>query len=314
MTPENNMKIIKNLKDYNSDLPAVVTIGKFDGIHRGHQALIRRAALRAEELREKGKPVSALMFAFDMTPVMLLTKKERRNMVAALGIDTILEYTFDPAMITMSAEDFCTDILSGKLNARHVVVGEDFRFGYKRQGDADFLKEMGTKCGFTVEAVPDIMDGEKKISSSAIRKLLLNGEMEKVNDLLGYTYSITGRIIRGKQLGRTIGIPTANIKPGRHKLLPPDGVYTSDTVIDGIVRHGITDIGSKPTVDGQFTGVETYFFDFDGDVYGEKLTVQLLHHTRPEIRFDSVEELKEQLERDKLEGRSYFRNRSETSS
>ncbi len=300
------MEIIKELKGFELDGRGVVTIGKFDGLHLGHQALIRRAVEETLSLRERGVKARTVVFAFDVSPVMLLTKKERRAMLEDLGVDTLIECSFGPRIITLSAEDFVRDILVRQLHTAYVVVGRDFRFGYERRGDADLLKDLGAKFDFGLAALPDVMDGNRKVSSSVIKAELAAGHMDRVNRLLGYPFSVTGKIIHGQQVGRTIGVPTANIKPSKHKLLPPNGVYAAEAEVNGRICRGVTDIGTKPTVDGQFVGVETYLFDFSGDIYGEKLTVRLLEFTRPEKKFDSLEELKKQIARDSVDARTYF--------
>ncbi len=301
------MNIVKNIFDYEEPAEAgVITIGKFDGLHRGHQALLKQAAAVTDTLRQSGTDAASIVFTFDISPVMLLTKKERRSILEQDGFSTIIECDFGPKIITMSAEDFITEILVKRLHARHVVVGEDFHFGYERRGDAELLKRMGEECGFTVDAVPLVTEQHHKISSSTIRRALMRGDMEQVNDLLGYPYSVTGKIIHGRQIGRTIGVPTANLIPSAHKLLPPNGVYDIRAVIGETACTGITNIGTKPTVGGSFVGVETFLFDFDGDIYGKKMTVQLLHFARPEVKFSSLEELKAQIAEDELNGRRFF--------
>lgn len=304
------MNVIKDLRNFQMKDSAVVTIGKFDGLHRGHRELIRTAVEETKSLKQQGAAAETVVFSFDMSAQMLLTKKERRAMLGQMGVETIIECPFEPGIIRMSAEEFVTSILLGQLHAKCIVIGEDFRFGYERRGDVSLLKNMAEKYDFSVDALPDIMDENHKISSSVIREELARGNMEKVNELLGYSFSVTGKIIHGQQVGRTIGIPTANLIPGRHKLLPPNGVYYSLTEIEGRKYHAVTDIGTKPTVNGQFVGVEAHLLDFSGDIYGEKMTVELLHFSRPEIKFSSLEELQRQIERDFEGAETYFRGTS----
>lgn len=304
------MNIIKDLHNFETDNFSVVTIGKFDGLHRGHRMLIRKAVEEAEKLDEDGRHTEPVVFTFEMSSQMLLTKKERRAMLEEMHVKSIVECPFEPWIITMSAEDFVRKILVEQLHTRCVVVGEDFRFGYERRGDVSVLKNMGKELGFSVYAIPDLMDGGQKISSSAIRRELSLGNMEKVDELLGYPFAVTGKIIHGQQVGRTIGIPTANLLPGKHKLLPPNGVYYSLTKIDGQTYHAVTDIGTKPTVNGQFVGVEAHLLDFTGDIYGEKMTVELLHYSRPEIRFDSLKDLQHQIQKDSEDAVSFFREKT----
>lgn len=313
------IKVIHNPFEYEFNTPAAVTIGKFDGLHLGHRELIREAVRLAKEERAAGKPCVSAVLSFDMAPAMILTPEERCEMLAEMGVDVICECEFGPHIIGTPAEDFVRETLAGRMHAVHVVTGEDFRFGYQRQGDTALLEKMGSVCGFAAHVAPTVHDpvSGKKISSTMVREALLAGKMERTADLLGYPYFVTGEIIHGRQVGRTIGIPTANLKPARTKLLPPNGVYYSrSTVIrketgSGQVSaveyfHGATDIGTKPTVNGQFIGVETFFYDCAEDLYGESLKTELLHFARPEMKFESLDALKAQITSDAADGRKYF--------
>lgn len=294
------MRLIKRTLQFEEETECVVTLGKFDGIHRGHRALIDRV------LAYKEKPVKKVVFAFDIASMMLLSKKERRHMLDKLGIDILIECPFVPELITMDSELFVKKMLVEQLHAVHLVVGRDFRFGYGRSGDAALLKRLGTKYGFTVDVVDKITDGEREISSTYVREELAKGNMEKVNELLGYEFFVTGEIVHGRRVGRTIGVPTTNLIPPKGKLLPPNGVYTTRTTAGDRTYFGMTNIGTKPTVDGHFIGVETYLFDCDEDLYGEQEKVRLQHFLRPEVKFGSLEELKTQLQEDEAAVRAYF--------
>ena len=300
------MKIAKNPFEYRSGRPSVVTIGKFDGVHRGHQELIRRAVGAAKRRREAGEDCQAVVFTFDMSPVMILSKKERRAFLREMGVDLVIECAFDPRVIATSAEDFVRDILVSRLRVCKVVTGEDFRFGYRRRGDAALLQRLGGELGFEEELVPAVTGGGTKISSTRIREALAKGEMEEAALLLGFPYFIRGKIVHGREIGRTIGVPTANLIPDKSKLLPPNGVYFAKSGIGGRTYRGISNVGTKPTVDGHFTGVETYYFDLHEDLYGEELAVELCHFRRPERRFESLEELKGQIALDREAGEAYF--------
>lgn len=298
------MRYIKGTLDFWEEQHSVVTLGKFDGIHRGHRALIDRV------LAYEDASVTKTVFTFDIAPVTLLSKKERRKMLKEMGIDLIIECPFVPELITMEPECFVKQILVEKLKAVHLVVGADYRFGYHRTGNAQLLIELGKKYGFTVEIVDKVIDktGEdhREISSTYIREELEKGNIEKVNELLGYEFFITGEVVHGRQVGRTIGIPTTNLIPPKSKLLPPNGVYVTLTTAGEDTYCGMTNIGCKPTVEGSFIGVETYLFDCEGDLYGKKETVRLLHFVRPEKKFDGLEELKAQLKKDEEEIRQYL--------
>lgn len=294
------MRQIKGTLHFQEKAECVVTLGKFDGIHRGHRALIDRV------LAYDKKPAKKAVFVFDIAPVKLLSRKERRHMLEKLGIDVLIECPFVPELITMDPELFVKKMLVDQLHAVHLVVGTDYRFGYGRSGDARLLKKLGPKYGFTVEVVEKVMDGDREISSTYVREELAKGNMEKVNQLLGYEFFVTGEIVHGRRVGRTIGVPTTNLIPPKGKLLPPNGVYTTRTTAGEKTYYGMTNIGNKPTVDGHFIGVETYLFDCDEDLYGEQEKVRLQHFLRPEVKFGSLEELKAQLQKDEAAVRAYF--------
>lgn len=294
------MRYIKGTLDFQEKQNSVVTLGKFDGIHRGHRALIDRVLAYGDE------SVTKIVFSFDIASVMLLSKKERRKMLKNLGIDLVVECPFVAEIITMDAETFVKKILVDQLKAVHIVVGSDYRFGYQRFGNVKLLEELGKKYGFTVEIVEKVLDGRREISSTYIREELSMGHIEKVNELLGYEYYITGEIVHGRKVGRTIGIPTTNLIPPKSKLLPPNGVYVTKTTAGKDTYYGMTNIGSKPTVEGSFVGVETYLFDCSKDLYGKKETVRLLSFVRPEVKFDSLEQLKQQIQKDEEDIRTYL--------
>lgn len=305
------MRYIRKTLDFGTERPSVITLGKFDGVHRGHMKLIHR-------ILEIGKKddLETVIFTFDVSPQvklgqrkpqMLLTNEERREQLHRHGVCTLIECPFVSEVMCMEAEDFVGEILVKKLRARVLVVGSDFHFGHGRKGTPELLKQMGSIYGFQVEVLDKVMDGSREISSTYIREELLKGHMEKVNELLGYPYTVTGEVIHGHQLGRTIGVPTINQIPGEDKLLPPRGVYASRTRVAGKEFHGITNIGIKPTVLEKFVGVETHLFDCDMDLYGEEAKVELYHYQRPEQKFPSVEALKQQLYEDEKCGKEYFR-------
>ena len=190
---------------------------------------------------------------------------------------------------------------------RYLAVGTDFRFGCQRRGDYRLLQRLSAECGYEVEVVEKACWQGEEISSSRIRRELEQGRMELVNQLLGYAYSVTGEVLHGRKIGRTLGMPTTNIVPSERKLLPPNGVYATRTVIAGELFEGITNIGYKPTVGAEpRKGVETYLFDLDRNLYGEILTVRFYGYERPERKFDSLEELKKRIGQDVEWGRTYF--------
>ena len=298
--------------DFRIEEPIVVTIGKFDGRHKGHQKLLGRML---ELKRQKG--YRAAVFTFDTAPMaklsgtdqkVITTNQERRNNMAKMGIDYLVEYPFTRDVVHLSAEAFVREILIGKMNARAMVVGTDCGFGYQRSGNAQVLKELSSRYGYELEVIVKEQDEKRDISSTYIKEELAGGRMEKANKLLGEPYAIHGTVVHGNHVGGPVlGFPTVNIIPPEEKFLPPFGVYVSRVVTEDGIFGGITNIGRKPTVERDCAvGVETYIFGLDKDLYGTDIEVQLLNYERPERKFDSLEQLKEQLKRDKEYGLSYL--------
>lgn len=295
------MKYIKEIKKFKAERDSVVTLGKFDGVHRGHRKLIRRVLESARE-----NSWSPAVFTFDVSPQAalgisrfqtLMTNQERREFLEKLGVETLVECHFSE-LKDMEAEDFVKEILVDRLRAVHFVVGPDFHFGKNRKGSPKFLRELGKTMGFTVEIPDKEMDGDREIASSYIREELQQGRLEKANELLGYPYFITGRVVHGRRQGHQFGFPTINLIPAPEKLLPPRGVYASRTEIAGTVYRGVSNLGCKPTVHGEFEGLETYLFQCGRDLYGQEAKVELLSFLRPEKSFPSVEALKQQMKSD----------------
>lgn len=293
------MLYCNDLKTLEQMPPSVVTLGKFDGMHTGHQKLIEKVREIAKE-----RKLQAVMFTFDISPQikigksdykLIVTRKEKLMLAEKFGIDVLVECPFNEQIRNMSAEDFIKDILIGKINTKAVVAGTDFKFGKNRQGDADYLKKNSAMFGFSVDILEKEKDGGRDISSTFVREELAKGNIEKANKLLGFEYFIIGEVIGGTHIGRNLGFPTINMAPQPDKLLPPNGVYASLTEIDGKTYKSISNIGVKPTVNGKELGAETFIFDFDGNLYGKTAVVKLLDFMRPEKKFDSVEDLKKQV-------------------
>ena len=309
---ERDMKYITKNLDFQLDKRSVVTLGKFDGVHKGHSKLINRVL----EIGKEG--YETVVFTFDVSPLVrlgtrikrtILTNEERRILLERRGVECLVECPFVPEIIRMEPEDFIREILVKQLRAAYVVVGPDFHFGHNRKGNPELLRQAGTQYGFEVEILSKETREERPISSTCIREVLQEGNIEKVNELLGYRYFVLGEVVHGRQLGRTWGLPTINQVPEDGKLLPPFGVYASKTFIKGKTFYGISNVGVKPTVEVPFAGVETYLFDCDEDLYGEEARVEFYHFVRPECKFDSVEELKAQIQRDAGSGKRYFEKR-----
>ena len=282
-----------------------VTMGKFDGIHRGHRKLV-------EKIRErKTLGEQAVLFAIDASSNMILTSQERASLLEKLGVDVLVECQLNDRIRHMKAENFIKEILMGDLGASYVVVGEDNRFGFERKGTPRLLMEFGEKYGFDVEILSKEMDGHRKISSTYIREELKKGNMEKIADLLGSPFFTAGVIEHGRGMGHRDFFPTANIIPPKSKLMPPNGVYVTVSHLEDGDYPGITNVGYKPTVGENFLGVETNLFDCDLDLYGQKCRVDFYKYIRPEQKFTSFEALKAQIRRDIESGKNWFQEEKE---
>ena len=290
------MEYIQGLEGLYINDETAVTLGKFDGLHRGHQKLIRRT----REFSRQG--LKSVVFTLDFNRKgMLLTREERRTMLEKQGVDYLVECPFVPEVAHMEPEEFIRGIVAEKLHARKVIVGEDFHFGYERKGDASLLLELQKIYDYQAEIIKKEAYKGREISSTYIREALEKGEMELAEELLGYPYFVSGEVLHGRHMGGRLLFPTINLIPTTRKLLPPNGVYVSRTYLeDGRILGGMTNIGYKPTVGEKFRGVETY-------LYGADLRVELLHFTRPEKKFESLDALREQLERDIAYGKEFLR-------
>lgn len=303
------MEYITDLKNFKIKEKTAVTIGKFDGIHLGHQKLMNNV------LGKKKNGYKTVVFTFDMPPMaffngekpqMLLTNTERKCFLEKLNIDYMIECHFTHEIASMEPEAFIKEILHEKLNAAYISVGDDCRFGNKARGNCEMLCDMSKIYGYEVEIVPKVRYNNEIISSTLIRKYIDEGKLNTVNAMLGYSYCIEGTVIHGNELGRTIGMPTANIWPPENKKLPPHGVYVSRVWIGDKAYKGITNIGFKPTVSNEKrVGVETNIFNFNQDIYGKEIKVELFHFRRPEQKFNSLEELKGAVLKDMQYGVNY---------
>ena len=279
---------------------SAVTLGKFDGVHRGHQKLVEKI------LKQKEEGAQAVLFAFVSSSQMLLTRDERAALLEKAGVDILLECPLDEKMKHMKAETFVREILVGDLQASYVAVGEDFRFGFERKGTPELLTELGCRYGFTVDILPKEMQGSRKISSTYIREELRRGNMEKVSVLLGRNFSVRGIVEHGRGLGHKLLFPTVNLVPSAEKLMPQNGVYVTVSRFGERVFEGITNVGYKPTVGERFLGVETYLFDCAEDLYGQECTVEFLKFQRAEQKFPSFEALRCRMQKDVEAGKAYF--------
>lgn len=304
------MELIQNTIDFTINEDTVITLGKFDGVHRGHRVLMDRIL----EVSKTG--LATVIFTFNMPPnnfikkqrqPVLLSNEERNFMLEELGIDYLIECPFVEEIARMEPEDFIKNILVKRLRVKHIVIGNDFRFGYKRRGDYRMLQALAQTYGYQVNVMEKAQMNGRDISSTYIKEEILVGNMESAMEMLGYPYFLRGVVVHGKKIGRTIGIPTINIYPEDLKMLPPNGVYITKTKIHGKIYQGVTNIGHNPTIEsGIKKVVETYLFHCDEDLYGKEAIVYLYHYRRPELKFDSLEALQNKMQEDITFGKEYF--------
>ena len=281
---------------------SVVCIGAFDGLHLGHRALVRRAVARAQDL---GLPAVALsfeplpreFFSRELPPPRLTLARGKYQGLRALGADSVGLLRFDARLSAMSAQDFVHQLLVARLGAREVWIGPDFRFGNRRGGDLALLQELGTGLGFTASEIDPVQLQGERVSSTRIREALRGGDFTNAAQLLGRPYTISGRVVRGKQLGRTLGFPTANLRFPKTPAL--SGIYA--TWVHGVgdrPHASVSSFGTRPTVEGVEPLLEAHLFDFDGDLYGHHIEVEFVAKLRDELKFPDLPSLTEQMHRD----------------
>ncbi len=308
------MKIFNSIQEFSSTTKTIVTLGTFDGVHKGHKSILDKLTTSS-----KLSGCESLVLTFFPHPRMVLqqntdlkllnTIEEKAVLLENEGIDNLIIHPFDHAFSRLTAEEFVKDILVDKLNISKIIIGHDHRFGRNRTATIDDLIRFGQEYGFEVEKISALEINEVSVSSTKIRNALINGNIETANEFLGYPYFISGTVVQGKQLGRTINFPTANIEVNEsYKLIPANGVYVVSSVIDGKIVQGMMNIGTRPTVDGTNTTIEVHFHDFDGNLYGNNLTISIYHRLRDEVKFESFDALKLQLEKDKQQSLDYFKN------
>lgn len=294
------MNYITDIRSFNGKKRTAVTLGKFDGLHKGHQKLIDRI------IAYSGEECESVVCAFDMQRETLMTAKERKERLEG-KVDWLIEYPFTKELKNMEAETFIRDVLHEKLHAAHIVVGTDFTFGHGKRGNVQMLCAYSKIYDYTVDVVSKERYNDLVISSTYIRDALSLGDVKLAEMLLGYPYEITGIVQHGMQLGRTLGFPTMNIEPESNKILPRFGVYAFRVRIDGKWYCGVGNAGIKPTVtDERKRLLEVYVYNYSGDAYGKEITAQFCGFERPEIKFGSVNELKDQVMKDMKYGEDFF--------
>lgn len=307
------MNIYHSIHDFTTSQKTVFTLGTFDGVHVGHTKIIERL------LKSSSNNEQSLVLTFFPHPRMVLQKEsdikllntieERTQLLEKAGLQQLIIHPFDQAFSRLTAEEFVKNILVDIFNIKKIIIGHDHRFGRNRTANIDDLIRYGKEYGFEVEQISAQEIDEVSISSTKIRTALNEGKIDLANEYLGYNYSFTGLVVHGKKLGRTIGFPTANLKiEESYKLIPAIGVYAVKCKVGNQKLKGMLNIGTNPTVHGEHLSIEVNLFNFDAEIYGEKITVELIKRIRDESKFNSVDELKAQLHKDALFAQQLFEN------
>ncbi|WP_166921227.1 bifunctional riboflavin kinase/FAD synthetase [Flavobacterium poyangense] len=306
------MKLFHSINDFRSTKKTILTLGTFDGVHIGHKKILERITQNTEN----GK-YESLVLTFFPHPRMVLQEKseikllntisEKTKLLEQTGIENLVIHPFNENFSRLTAEEFVHAILVDQFHIQKIIIGHDHRFGRNRTANIDDLIAFGKEYDFEVEQITAQEIQDVSVSSTKIRKALDEGNITLANDYLGYPYFLTGEIVKGKQLGRTIGFPTANIHIEEdYKKIPKTGVYVVQTYINGKVVFGMMNIGFNPTVNGDRQTIEVHLFDFDADIYGHKIEVSLLTYLREEQKFGSVDLLKEQLNQDQTNALAFI--------
>ncbi|HEY2976280.1 MAG TPA: bifunctional riboflavin kinase/FAD synthetase [Pyrinomonadaceae bacterium] len=297
----------------NADIhrPTVLTLGVFDGLHLGHQLIMRTVVKRA---RETGAIPTVITFDPhpravlhpESSPPLLQTLDQKVEGFGVLGIEQTIVIRFDEEFSQTRAEDFLSDVVRDRLHAKEVYLGCGFAFGHNREGNIELLRRVSQTLGFFADEVPEVQFRNQRVSSSKIRALLAEGKVNLARRLLARPYGVEGRVERGAERGAGLGFPTANLHP-RNRVIPRNGVYVTGTLIDGQWRRSVTNVGVRPTFESDAEpSVETFVMDWAGDLYGDVVRVRFLHRLRNERKFGSIEDLKAQIENDVMRAQSYF--------
>lgn len=312
---EKTMVILSGTTEFHIEEPTAMAIGKFDGVHLGHRKILETIQKKKED------GLRSAVFTFAPSPAVflgkgdikeLMTPEEKRNVLQEIGIDYLVEFPLTKQTAATDPASFVREIMAGQMHARFVAAGRDLSFGDRGAGDFTLLHGLEKECAFTSEEVEKVKIEGMEVSSTLIRQYVEKGQMEMAAAMLGEPYRVEGIICHGNEIGRTLGIPTINQIPAKTKLLPPFGVYYSTVEIEGKKYGGMTNIGQKPTISRQdhpgqpAITVETYLYDFDGDVYGKRAVTRLLTYRRPEMKFSGLEELQRTMEADVEAGREYM--------
>ncbi|MDR2206983.1 MAG: bifunctional riboflavin kinase/FAD synthetase [Flavobacteriaceae bacterium] len=299
------MKIFRNFSSYNSEKPLVLSLGMFDGVHLGHRSIIEKMNIVAKEKNLETAvltfwPHPRLIFEPEENLKLLNTIEEKTEFFEKYGIENVFVKEFDADFRNLSGEEFVRQVLIEKLNVKHLIVGYNHVFGKSKSGNFALLEKLSSELNFEVEQMEAVNIHENNISSTKIRNALLEGNIAKANEMLGYFYPISGTVIHGKKIGKNLGFPTANLEIDSIKLLPKKGAYIVDVFRKNNFYKGMLSIGTNPTVNGKNMSVEVHILDFDEDIYSEKITVKFRGFLHDEIKFETTEKLIERLEEDRI--------------
>ena len=298
------MKIVREFENYTENTPKVLSLGMFDGVHFGHISIINLLKSVAQENNLETAiltfwPHPRKVFNPNDEIKLLNTLNEKLNLLENANLDVVFLKSFDENFRNLTGEEFIRQILVQKLNVKHIIIGHDHDFGKNKSGNFELLQKLSKELDFVVQQLDAVKEGEFNISSTKIRNYLANGNIIGANKMLCYHYSVSGKVIDGKKLGRTIGYPTANIEVDELKLLPKKGAYIVEVYVKNKFYKGMLSIGTNPTVNGDKLTVEVYILDFNKDIYGEEITVKFRDFLHEEIKFESLEKLIERLDEDK---------------
>ncbi len=312
------MRIFHDLKDIDIKKPTSIALGNFDGVHKGHQELMRRAVAAGKE-----KGLTSAVFTFSNHPRNLIAgedvvknilyPEEKQRIIESMGVEVLFDIPFTWDICGMEPVRYIEELLFGAFRAQEIFCGFNYTFGYKAGGDVALLREEGARCGKSVNVLDPVMVDGKIVSSTLIRSCIAEGKIEACDTYLGRPYTLNGTVVHGNEIGRTIGFPTCNLLVDETMVTPPNGVYVTNCIIrrmqNGTVKEekhpAVTNIGVKPTIGTFAKNVETHIFDFNEDLYDQDIRVEFLKMTRPEVRFDGLEALKEQIARDCAQARAY---------
>lgn len=307
------MRVVDDVRQFNEVLPGVVlTIGSFDGVHLGHRRIIDGVVAQARTIGGTAalmtlRPHPRQHFSPATAPNILTSDRKKESLLADAGIDVLFVLPFNAEVAALEPEDFVSEIVVQRCRAQRLIVGHDFNFGRRARGNFEFLQEKAPVHGFTVEQAPALVLEGERVSSTLVRELILQGELERAQRFLGRRYSVVGEVITGRQMGRKLGYPTANIKP-LNNAVPANGIYIAEALVEGQRHMAAVNIGIAPTIRHEDVMIEAHLLDFSGELVGKTLEIVFHKRLRPEKHFDSLDTLIEAIDADVAETRRYFAN------